>query len=292
MAKIQGSPATFQAAEALEFNRRVKLSSASTTSPYEVEYADADDKGIGVTLAVGNKANGNYASGDPVSVHLFSQAGTHKIETSVTFTAGDKLYGADDGKITNVATGGPGLFTALEDAGATDSICEALWIGGTKSSGLIHSEVAASSAVTNTTTETSMYTRTIDGANLEAGDVLEIKAAVDVPATNSTDTLTLKLYIGTEVIATSGAVDVADDDVGYFDYQIVIGVGGASGTMRGQGLQLLDATPTTTPTLVVLSTVSEDLSGDVVIKLTAQWSVASASNSATARSFTIKHLKQ
>jgi hypothetical protein len=47
--------------------------------------------------------------------------------------------------------------------------------------------------------------------------VIRVRAQVIATATNSTDTLTLKLLIGTTTVASTGAVDVANNDIGYFD---------------------------------------------------------------------------
>ena len=72
-------------------------------------------------------------------------------------------------------------------------------------------EAIPAARLENTTTATDFDTsKTIDGANLLPGDVLEVMVRVWVEDQNLTDTLTLDLYLGTEKIVTTGAVDVAD----------------------------------------------------------------------------------
>ena len=84
---------TFTAGAALEPWRRVKLGSDGET----VVYADADDKGIGVTQGPAFKA------GDSVPVRLFTAPGTHKIESSGVIADAARAFAASDGMI--AATG-------------------------------------------------------------------------------------------------------------------------------------------------------------------------------------------
>jgi hypothetical protein len=67
---------TFLAGEDLEARRRVKIKSATTTTPPEVVYADAGEDYIGVT---------EYAveSGDPIACRLNTYPGTLEIECVV-----------------------------------------------------------------------------------------------------------------------------------------------------------------------------------------------------------------
>jgi hypothetical protein len=109
-------PKTFTATEALEAGRRVKLTSGSGTA---VEYADASDDFIGVTLA-------KVAINEPVPVHLKNDPGTVEIEASASITKGDKIYGAADGKVSTSSTGNEKYGWALETASGDGAVIESI----------------------------------------------------------------------------------------------------------------------------------------------------------------------
>lgn len=143
-----------------------------------------------------------------------------------------------------------------------------------------YASAAASTAVSNTTTETAFDTAVTIPANyLKAGDIIRVRAQAIASATNSTDTLTLKLYVGALNIATSGAVDVTNGDIGYFDFDVVVRTVGASGTVVAAGVVALGVPGTVTakPALLASSTLDTTAANSVAVKAT--WSVASASDS-------------
>lgn len=148
-----------------------------------------------------------------------------------------------------------------------------------KGSDLLYANTADSASVTNTTTETAFdKSVTLVGAELLAGDVIHVVARAFCVSTNSTDTLTLKLYAGTEEIATTGAVDVANSDIGFIESWIVVRTAGASGAVSATNLVALGVPGTVTAKPSRKDQASEDLSGNVAITVKATWSVASASN--------------
>ena len=91
---------TFTAGEDLEARRRVKIKALTTTTPPEVEYADAGEDWIGVT---------EYAvlNGEQVAVKLNNASGTFEIECVVVseIARGTVLYGAADGKVSDASSG-------------------------------------------------------------------------------------------------------------------------------------------------------------------------------------------
>ncbi|MDD4980694.1 MAG: DUF2190 family protein [Candidatus Omnitrophica bacterium] len=108
---------TFTAGEALARARRVKLSSGYGT---QVEYADAADDYIGVTLEAA-------ASGEPVAVKLKRNSeGTVEVEASGIITAGATIYGAADGKVSTSSTGTDKFGKALEAASGDGAVIEGL----------------------------------------------------------------------------------------------------------------------------------------------------------------------
>lgn len=139
---------------------------------------------------------------------------------------------------------------------------------------------AASSNVSNTTTETAFSngTVTIPANNLKAGDIIRVRGQGICPSTNSTDTLTIKLKIGSTVIVTTGAVDVANNDIFYFEATLVVRTIGASGTLVATGVVALGVEGTVTAKPFKLASTTIDTTAALTITVTATWSVASASN--------------
>jgi hypothetical protein len=110
---VDGNVKAFLSAEALAAFRRVKLDSSGY-----IVYADARDDCVGVTeAAIANATNG--------SVRLKSASGTCKITASGAISIDDKVYGADDGKIT-ATPNGIACGRALEAATADGDIIEIL----------------------------------------------------------------------------------------------------------------------------------------------------------------------
>jgi len=108
---------TFTAGEDLAKGRRVKLSSGSGT---QVEYADAADDYIGVTLAAAD-------SGDSVPVALKrAYPGTVEVEAAAAISAGATIYGAADGKVGTTSSGTDKFGVALEAASAAGAVIEAV----------------------------------------------------------------------------------------------------------------------------------------------------------------------
>ena len=95
---IETGKATFIAGEELQRFRRVKFKSGTATTPPEVVYADAGEMHIGITDAYA-------ASGNGVAVRMLNHPGTHKCTVSGVIAQGAVLYGAADGKISDVASG-------------------------------------------------------------------------------------------------------------------------------------------------------------------------------------------
>lgn len=148
---------------------------------------------------------------------------------------------------------------------------------------LLYSNVAASAEVENTTAETAFdKSYTIPANMLQAGDLLKIRAVVFVLDQNSTDTLTLKLKLGSTVLLTSIATDVADNDVGILEANVLIRTIGTSGTYIAWGDSYLDAEAAAvtaaglrydfTPSTAINTTTTN------AITVTGTWSVAHADN--------------
>lgn len=107
---------TFTANGALGAKVRVKLTSASATTPPQVEIAGAGEQHIGITEYA-------VATGELVAVKLRTAPGTHEGTAADSFAVGAVLYGAASGKISD-SSSGTAIGIALEEATALNDIVE------------------------------------------------------------------------------------------------------------------------------------------------------------------------
>lgn len=149
-----------------------------------------------------------------------------------------------------------------------------------------------SAALTASSTETAFDTgsKTIKGGELQAGDILRVKLSGTATATNSTDTLKVRLFCATEVVCDTGAVDVADGDIFVIEADIHVETAGASGKLRAQGFTMIGTGGTATARPFRLASASEDLSGDVAITAKGTWSTTSGSNSCRLELMSVERL--
>lgn len=224
--------------------------------------------------------NTSGSSGDYNIQHL---TGIYRLQVTISGAAitdgGRDVYASDDATYTYVANGYTWVGKVVRYVTTSTVIVEFNTQASIGISRLKYAQTAASSAHTNSTDETTLATVTLGGAKFRKGDVIKVRAQGIATATNSTDTLTVKLYLGTEVICSTGAVDVADNDIWFIDADIVIRTIGASGSIVACGVVGLGVEGTVTAKPFKLAAATEDISGDVACKVTADWSVASASNS-------------
>jgi hypothetical protein len=268
----------YVAGEALEAFRRVKLNSSN-----QVVYAGVNDRDHGITEHAA-------ASGDHVTVRLRNMPGTVRLIAAGACSALDVLYGAASGKVDDALTGAPGRYLALEAALADGDEIECMplpWNGG-----LLHADVADGTILTDSTTETALATRTISGADLQAGDVIHIVGRAYVLEAQSTDTLTCKIKLGTEVIVATAAVNSTTGDIVYFDVYVTVRVAGASGKLSACGLQANGVPGTAAGLPFRLDEASEDISGDIAVAMLAAWSVAHADNQVHSEDFIVELIRR
>lgn len=150
---------------------------------------------------------------------------------------------------------------------------------------------AAGTALSNSTTETSLAKHTFFPGALTPGKVYQILGSARATATNSTDTAQMRVRFGSSTTVSSNtavgaasAVDVANDDV-----SIVIGYLIAQTTTRAVFLGVLSDCDANASKLVGSGStiLTIDQSTTYYLDLTAVWSVASASNSIQAEAFTV-----
>lgn len=154
---------------------------------------------------------------------------------------------------------------------------------------LLANKVAASTAISNTVSTEQDFdkTYTIPANSLKAGDLLRIRGHVVVSAQASTDTLTVKVYIGSTAVVTTAAVDAAVGDIVFFDILVVIRTIGASGTMVASFLQANGVPGTVTAKPGFLASTTIDTTAAKVVKVSATWSATSATNTCALQSFTV-----
>lgn len=211
-----------------------------------------------------------------------ARTGRYRLQCTLASVAitdiGKPVYASDDATLTLTAGSNSRVGFVWKYVAANTAIIEftPAEIG---ESAIAYSATAASAEVENTTDETAFdKSKTLDGSQFAAGDVIRIRAQGVVVDNNSTDTLTVKLYLGTEEIVSTGAVDVADGDIFYIDCDIVVRTTGATGTIVAAGVVGLGVIGTVTAKPFLKAQATEDISGNVAVALKATWSVAHADN--------------
>lgn len=200
----------------------------------------------------GKTINDAYAVGDLCMIHKAKSGNKIALVLAAgeNVAKGDQLISAGDGTVVKYA------------------------------SDVLSNVVAQSTAVTNTTTETTFSngTVTIPANRLKAGDNIRISGRVTFPTTNSTDTALIKLKIGSTVIFATAATDVADADACVFEALLTIRTIGASGTFVASGSFSIGVPGTATYRAFSLVSTAIDTTAAQSITVTCTWSVASASN--------------
>lgn len=154
------------------------------------------------------------------------------------------------------------------------------------SGGVVYRNVAASTAHTNSTDEALFDTQfSIPANTLRAGSVIKVRFQGIATATNSGDTLTVKLYIGGlsgTAILTGTATDATNNDIFTGEATIVIRTIGATGTFVAvaSGNIVPAATRVAVPVFQITASTTIDTTAAQVIGVGADWSAQSSSDSA------------
>jgi predicted RecA/RadA family phage recombinase len=200
---------------------------------------------------------------------------------SIVFAKGDKAYwDAANLQATNVAGGNRYIGLVAAAAAGTDATVDVLVDGDAGQDMALLVAIAASAAVTNTVAETAFdQSFTIPANTLKAGDVIRVRLQGIATATNSTDTLNVKLKIGATAVMATGAVDVANNDIFFMDVDLVVRTVGAGGTLVAAGVNALGTEGTVTAKPGKLASTAIDTTVAQAVTVTATWSVANAGNS-------------
>jgi len=153
------------------------------------------------------------------------------------------------------------------------------------SSLVVYTNEAASTAITNTVTQTRFDTYySIPANSLRPGQLIKVRYQGIATSTNSTDTLAVTLYLGGTsgtALLTHAATDVANNNVFSGEYELIVRTVGASGTIVGCGTKKNVAAAEGTATYAddILASTTIDTTAAQELAAYATWSVASASNS-------------
>lgn len=261
---------------------RVKLSSGY------LAVAGAHEREVGTTkqrILVSGVGATDYGA-----VVLANSYGVRKCIASGAISQYGLVYRAAAGKVSATTVGKPYGIAMTATSTDGDEI-EVLTVADSVAE-VVYRAVAASTAHTNTTDAANFdKSYTFPANSLAAGDIIRVVAQVIASATNSTDTLTLLLTLGSTTIATTGAVDVANGDVGFFQADIVIRTAGANGTLVACGTQALGVPGTVTAKPFLLASTAIDTTATQLLAVNADWSAASSSDSARLDVLNVQHIK-
>lgn len=257
---------------------RVKLSGSTANT---IAIAGAGEPDIGVLTRQ------CFTTDSVADVMLTNADGTIPMVASGAITANSLVYPAAAGKVSATVNGVP-LGRALTATTADLDVLEVLRF--IVPPGKLFTSVAASTAITNTTTETAFDQNYVIPANtLAAGDRIRVRFQGIATATNSTDTLAIKLIIASALgppptivatIVTLAARDVANNDIFYGDFEIVFRTVGASGTLTASGIAPANPNAAgTAANINFLASTTIDTTAAQTIAVDATWSVANAGNS-------------
>lgn len=200
-------------------------------------------------------------------------------KTTGAWVVGDNIYwDAANVVATRTAVGNRHLGICVKAAASGDT---SGWVNldPNAAQDVIKVAVAAGTALTASSTKTTLDSVVIPANTLKAGDVIRVRAQVVATATNSTDTLTVTLDMGGTAIATTGPVDVANGDIGYIDYDIVLRTVGASGTMVAAGSVALGVPGTVTAKPKFMASTAIDTTAALTLAVSGTWSTTDAGNS-------------
>ena len=260
------------AAENLEKNRLIRRDASGNAV-----YCDAGEYPVGVTTRY-------TASGFPVSAILFNKEGTLRISAAGAITAYEDAYTADDGQIAATNTG-VRVGTVLETA-ATNAIVDVL--GDLDRVPMVN--VAASAAIGATSTSAADFDKTfaIPAQELKAGSIIKVKACGIVVGQDSTPQFDVKLYAGTEVVASVTVAAAATNDQFTIIADIVIRTIGSSGTMIAQVSHICDAAGTAIG-VRNMAVATETTVAGLTIKCSGQFNASHASNTARLDILEVEH---
>jgi hypothetical protein len=160
---------------------------------------------------------------------------------------------------------------------------------------LVYALLVAGAALSNSTAETVLASRSLPAGSLQVGKVYRLRAAVLVTAQNSTDTLAVKIRVGPTtltgtVVGSSAAFDAVVGDVVTVDLEMVVRNIGSASIVIVSGIVSAEGAEAVATARVAFESLSLDSTVAQLVEVTGTWSVASASNSCRCDAFTLTEL--
>lgn len=174
-------------------------------------------------------------------------------------------------------------------------VADQFYLGPVFQPGILACATAASTAVSNTASETALDNSacTIPANSLRPGDVIKIKTQGIATATNAADTLTINVKLGSATLYQFAANDVVNNDIWNGEVTMVVRSIGASGSAVVDVIGTLDVDADKDPAIASFKAATTiDTTGDLAITVTATWSAASSSNSCRADIFIVTLQRQ
>lgn len=230
-------------------------------------------------------ATGDGPKFDVFGTYPFLVTATHQVPGS-----------AQSSVVYSVSSRSGDVITVVPTAGSSDislSIGDLIqwqfqgspFVNAAGGGGFLYTNVAVSAAVTASSTETLFSTfATIPANTLQPGTMIDIRFQGIATATNSTDTLTVVLYLGgltgTALISLA-ATDVANSDVFQGEFKLIVRTIGSSGTVVGCGVykSIPAAAGTMTSKDAILASTTLNTTIAQVVGVSATWSTTNAGNS-------------
>jgi hypothetical protein len=159
-----------------------------------------------------------------------------------------------------------------------------------RESGGVAASTAASTAITGATEAEANFdtTHTLLANSLGVGSRVRVRAQGIHTSTTGAETHTLLVKLGTTTIASKAAVDPANNDIFYVDFEVIVRTVGATGTMVGAGIIATGASGTAAPAAVSLASTAIDTTADNVVAIAIdRQAAATDSDSARLDFFTV-----
>lgn len=275
--QVDGALKTLVTGEAINRYRLMRINSSGAWV-----YCDADE--FPTALARNYCANGESLAG-----YLLAQKeGTIKCMASGAIsTAYVPVYTDDDGKVTATA-GGVQVGVAIDTASADGSIVEV--IPDVKRVPQVNVANDAVKGASSTDEVDCGITYTIPASELRVGSIIRARVHGIVADQAITPQCVVKLYVGTEVIATATVAAAADNDECIILADIVVRVVGASGNVEAFCAHAFGAAGTAVGTRKKAAA-AEDLSAGAVLKVTVQFNASHADNQFRLDHFEVEHVR-
>jgi hypothetical protein len=197
-------------------------------------------------------------------------------------------YAADDIVMCDIAPAGAVRLARVAAAAAAIGVSDKLVSAGdgtlklpaASGASVLYDNTAASADVSNGVTTEQFFNKsyTLPANSLAVGDILDIEGWAVVSAQGGTDTLTVKLYLGSITLVTTAAVDSAVNDVVYVKATVVVRAVGATGAIVAGVLHTNGVAGTATVKSGFVASTAIDTTAAQVIRASATWSATTATN--------------